>query len=67
METPELTTQDHSDVNNQIAERIGLINKLFKGGLGEFFDKLHEEQESESPTSPVERLIERRLSEAAKR
>ena len=67
METPELTIQDQGDVNSQIADRIRLINKVFKGGLEEFFDKTHKERDkSEAPTSPIEILIDQHLSEAAK-
>jgi len=67
MDTPELITQDQGDVNNQIAERIALINKMFKGGLGEFFDKLREgRKDSDMSTSPIEALIDQHLSEAAK-
>jgi hypothetical protein len=67
METPDLITQDQGDLNTEIGERIRLINEVFKGGLGEFFDNLRREnQDYEPPTSEIERLIESNLSEAAK-
>jgi hypothetical protein len=67
METPELTTQNQGDVNDQIAARFELIHKAFKGGLGEFFERLHNDRrEFEVATTRDEGVIYRHLCEAAK-
>jgi len=64
METPELPTQEQSDVNKQIADRIDLINTVFKGGLGEFFEKLRKDRhDGEFGLILDEGLVRRRLSE----
>ena len=61
METPELIIQDQSDVDDQIAKRIEAIQRTF-GGLGEFFNHLHEQRQDQTDTdSVIDKLIERHL------
>ena len=67
METPELTFQNQTDVDEQIAKRIDFIYKVFPGGLGEFFDNLrHEHGDQETSDSPIDRVIDKHLSAVAK-
>jgi hypothetical protein len=67
METPMLVIQDQSDANELIARRINVIYSRFDGGLGEFFDRLQQQQRECESDCETDKMLGSRLKAVAMR